>query len=52
VKAKDGVPIRYFTGAGWSGSGQFADRAAWETYVKDHAARAAKPFRVVVSVAP
>jgi hypothetical protein len=52
VKAKDGAPIRYFTGAGWSGSGQFADRAAWETYVKDHAARAAKPFRVVVSVAP
>ena len=52
VKAKDGVPVRYFTGAGWTGSGQFADRAAWETFVKDHAARAAKPFKVVVSAKP
>jgi hypothetical protein len=52
VKAKDGVPVRYFTGAGWTGSGQFADRAAWETFVKEHAARAAKPFKVVVSLAP
>jgi hypothetical protein len=52
VKAKDGVPVRYFTGAGWTGSGQFADRTAWETYVKEHAARVAKPFKVVVSVAP
>jgi hypothetical protein len=52
VKAKDGVPVRYFTGAGWTGSGQFADRAAWEAFVKDHAARAAKPFKVVVNVKP
>jgi hypothetical protein len=52
VKAKDGVPVRYFTGAGWTGSGQFANRDAWETFVKEHAARAAKPFKVVVSVKP
>lgn len=52
VKAKDGVAVRYFTGAGWTGSGQFKDRAAWETFVKEHAARAAKPFKVVVSVKP
>jgi hypothetical protein len=52
VKAKDGVPIRYFTGAGWTGSGQFANREAWETFVREHAARAAKPFKVVVSVKP
>ena len=38
VKARDGVPVRYFTGAGWNRSGQFADRAAWETYVKGFAA--------------
>ena len=35
VKANDGVPVRYFAGAGWNRSGQFADRAAWEGYVKD-----------------
>jgi hypothetical protein len=52
VKARDGVPMRYFTGAGWTGSGQFANRDAWETFVKEHAARAAKPFKVVVSLKP
>jgi hypothetical protein len=52
VKAQDGVPVRYFTGAGWTKSGQFADRAAWETYVREHAARAAKPFTVNVSAKP
>lgn len=52
VTAKDGVPVRYFTGAGWTKSGQFADRAAWETYVRAHAARAAKPFTVTVSAKP
>ena len=44
--------MRYFTGAGWTKSGQFADRAAWETYVREHAARAAKPFTVNVSAKP
>ncbi len=49
VKAKDGVPVRYYAGAGWTGSGQFADRAAWETHVRAHAQRALKPLRVSVS---
>ena len=40
VKARDGVPLRYFTGAGWTKSGQFDGRAAWESYVKEFAARA------------
>jgi hypothetical protein len=48
VKAKDGVPVRYFTGAGWTGSGQYKDRAAWEAFVREHAARASKPFTVTV----
>ena len=52
VKAKDGVPIRYFTGAGWTGSGQFANRAGVGNVRQGHAARAAKPFKVVVSVKP
>jgi len=49
VKAIDGVPLRYLTGAGWTKSGQFEGRAAWETYVKDFAARAQKPLTITVS---
>jgi len=49
VKARDGVPLRYFTGAGWTKSGQFNDRAAWERYVKEFAARAQKPLTITVS---
>jgi hypothetical protein len=52
VKAKDGVPVRYFAGAGWTGSGQFADRAAWERHVKMHAERAMKPLRISVGARP
>jgi hypothetical protein len=52
VKAAAGAPLRYFTGAGWSKSGQFADRAAWEDYVKDFAARVSKPLTVTVSARP
>jgi unsaturated rhamnogalacturonyl hydrolase len=46
------VPLRYFTGAGWNRSGQFADRAAWEAYVKAFAATAANPLRIVVGARP
>ena len=49
VKARDGVPLRYFTGAGWTRSGQFEDRAAWETYVKEFSARVRKPLTIAVS---
>ena len=49
VKAQDGVPLRYYTGAGWTGSKLFADRAAWETYVKDFAARVAHPLTITVT---
>jgi hypothetical protein len=48
VKAKDGNPVRYFAGAGWTGSGQFADRAAWEKHVRERAVRALKPLRISV----
>jgi uncharacterized protein DUF4861 len=48
VKARDGAPIRYFAGAGWTGSGQFADRAAWEKHVQAHAERALRPLRISV----
>jgi hypothetical protein len=51
AKAADGVPLRYYTGAGWSKSGQFDGRAAWETYVRDFAARVQKPLSINVSAA-
>jgi len=51
-KARDGVPVKYFTGAGWNRSGQFADRAAWENYVQAFAAAVAKPLTITVSAKP
>jgi hypothetical protein len=50
VKARDGVPVKYFTGAGWNRSGQFTDRASWENYVKAFAAAVARPLTIEVSV--
>ena len=43
VKARDNVPLHYFTGAGWNRSGQFADRATWEAYVRAFAAHGGQP---------
>ena len=51
-KARDGVPVKYFTGAGWNRSGQFTDRASWENYVKAFAAAVAKPLTITVSAKP
>ncbi len=48
VKARDGVPVRYFIGAGWNRSGQFTDRASWEAYVKTFAAGVASPLKIAV----
>ena len=52
VRVKDGVPVKYFTGAAWSKGGFFANRAAWEKFVREHAARALKPLRVSVGAGP
>jgi len=49
VKAHKGVPIRYFTGAGWNRSGQFTDRASWEAYVRTFAQAAANPLEIAVA---
>lgn len=51
-KARDGEPVKYFTGAGWNRSGQFTDRASWENYVKAFAAAVAKPLTITVSAKP
>jgi Domain of unknown function (DUF4861) len=52
VKARDGVALRYFTGAGWNRSGQFTDRAAWEAYVKAFTASVTHPLNIAVSARP
>jgi pectinesterase len=52
VKAKSGVPVRYYAGAGWTGSGQFADRASWETFVRENALRVQHPTKIEVSAKP
>ncbi len=52
MKVADGVPIRYFTGAGWDKSGQFKGRAEWESYVKSFAAGVAAPLGVTLSARP
>jgi hypothetical protein len=51
-KVRDGVPVRYFTGAGWNRSGQFTDRASWENYVKAFAAGVARPLTITVGTKP
>lgn len=51
VKAKPGTPVRYFAGAGWSRSGQFADRAAWERHVRDFYERTRKPLTITLAPA-
>ena len=52
VKVKDGIPIQYLTGAGWTSSGQFKDRASWETYVRENAVRVQHLLQIDVSAKP
>jgi hypothetical protein len=52
VKVKDGMPVRYFTGATWSKSGQFANREAWEAHVRKHAERAISRMSITVGTRP
>ncbi len=51
ARVKDGEPLRYLAGAGWTRSGQFADRNAWESYVKNFASRVQAPLTVRVEPA-
>ena len=53
VKARDGVPLRYLHRRRLERrAGSSTDRAAWERYVKEFAARAAKPLTITVSARP
>lgn len=49
VKTRAAAPVHYFTGAGWSRSGQFKNRDEWERYVKNFQERVQKPITVHVS---
>jgi len=44
--AQPGQPFVYYFGAGWSKSGDFADAAAWNAYVRDYAQKLKAPLKV------
>ncbi len=46
ARAAAGQPVRYWIGAGWTRSGDFATEADWKAYVAAWAARAASPVRI------
>jgi unsaturated rhamnogalacturonyl hydrolase len=46
TQAQVGEPFVYYLGAGWSKSGDFPDAKAWETCVRDFAARLKAPLKV------
>jgi len=48
VTARSGIPVRYFIGAGWSGSGQMFNRERWESHVRNFAATVADPLKITV----
>jgi unsaturated rhamnogalacturonyl hydrolase len=47
--AQPGKPFVYYLGAGWSKSGDFADGAAWQSYVRSYAQRLQTPLKVSIS---
>lgn len=52
AKVKSGAAFRYYAGAGWDRSGDFADVAAWEAYLSAFSARLKSPVSATVAVAP
>ncbi|HTX66410.1 MAG TPA: DUF4861 family protein [Opitutaceae bacterium] len=46
ARAVSGQPLRYWAGAGWTKSGDFASEADWQAYVAACARRAAAPVRI------
>jgi hypothetical protein len=49
ASAVSGQPLRYYVGAGWSKTGDFASQADWDNYVTACAARAASPVKIFLS---
>lgn len=52
AKVKSGTPLRYYAGAAWDRSGDFADVAAWEAYLSAFSTRLQSPVKAVLSAAP
>jgi rhamnogalacturonyl hydrolase YesR len=46
VRAQSGKPIRYYTGAGWDKSGDFANKGAWNKYLDNVAKRRQSPLKI------
>jgi len=49
ASAVSGLPLRYYVGAGWSKSGDFASQADWNNYVTACAARVSSPVKISLS---
>ena len=48
MRVRPGTPVVYYTGAGWSASGDFDGPAHWWAYLDERAQRLATPIRVTV----
>jgi len=51
VTVKPGETVRYFAGAGWDKSGDFATQADWNGYLAAFAARLRSPLKIAVNAA-
>ena len=49
AKVASGQPLRYYVGAGWTKSGDFASEADWKAYVAACAARIKSPVKVTLT---
>jgi hypothetical protein len=49
AKAESGKPLRYYIGAGWDRSGDFASRKDWEDYLVAFVQRLKAPIRVATA---
>jgi unsaturated rhamnogalacturonyl hydrolase len=45
-KGKANAPVRYYSGAGWDRSGQFADHKAWEAYLEQFSMKLRTPVEI------
>jgi pectinesterase len=48
-KARSGVPVVHYIGAGWTASGDFSTPQSWWAYLDNFAARLATPIKVTTS---
>jgi pectinesterase len=51
-KAPPGVAVRYYAGAGWTTSGDFASEREWQNYLREFALNLRSPLIVTITPAP